>query len=163
MTTQALEVVPFEDQDDALKKNLPKIMRFEAGTLVIEEAIGLGAAIDYLSKIGMQKIHDYEFWILGSLQMSSVVSGVVFEAVVVKFEDSSSYLLLILTSLCLFREKSAEQGGQINVDYQPEQGAPFDRGILEIKDSLLQELGVRLVSYDLLGFGESDKFWVVGY
>ncbi|XP_077236993.1 cysteine desulfurase 1, chloroplastic-like [Tasmannia lanceolata] len=34
--------------------------RFEAGTPAIGEAIGLGAAIDYLSHIGMQKIHDYE-------------------------------------------------------------------------------------------------------
>ncbi|KAG8379296.1 hypothetical protein BUALT_Bualt07G0073700 [Buddleja alternifolia] len=34
--------------------------RFEAGTPAIGEAIGLGAAIDYLSDIGMQKIHDYE-------------------------------------------------------------------------------------------------------
>lgn len=35
-------------------------VRFEAGTPAIGEAIGLGAAIDYLSGIGMQKIHDYE-------------------------------------------------------------------------------------------------------
>ncbi|XP_061366919.1 cysteine desulfurase 1, chloroplastic isoform X2 [Gastrolobium bilobum] len=34
--------------------------RFEAGTPAIGEAIGLGAAIDYLSGIGMQTIHDYE-------------------------------------------------------------------------------------------------------
>ncbi|POO01516.1 Cysteine desulfurase [Trema orientale] len=34
--------------------------RFEAGTPAIGEAIGLGAAIDYLSAISMQKIHDYE-------------------------------------------------------------------------------------------------------
>ncbi|KAL5579968.1 hypothetical protein UlMin_012410, partial [Ulmus minor] len=34
--------------------------RFEAGTPAIGEAIGLGAAIDYLSGISMQKIHDYE-------------------------------------------------------------------------------------------------------
>ncbi|KAK6148615.1 hypothetical protein DH2020_019527 [Rehmannia glutinosa] len=34
--------------------------RFEAGTPAIGEAIGLGAAVDYLSGIGMQKIHDYE-------------------------------------------------------------------------------------------------------
>ncbi|XP_058110719.1 cysteine desulfurase 1, chloroplastic [Magnolia sinica] len=34
--------------------------RFEAGTPAIGEAIGLGAAIDYLSRIGMQKIHEYE-------------------------------------------------------------------------------------------------------
>lgn len=51
-------------------------VRFEAGTPAIGEAIGLGAAIDYLSGIGMQKIHDYEvsvvseflcsFWIQSS-------------------------------------------------------------------------------------------------
>ncbi|CAM8949644.1 unnamed protein product [Rhodiola kirilowii] len=34
--------------------------RFEAGTPAIGEAIGLGAAVDYLSRIGMQRIHDYE-------------------------------------------------------------------------------------------------------
>lgn len=34
--------------------------RFEAGTPAIGEAIGLGAAIDYLSGIGMQRIHNYE-------------------------------------------------------------------------------------------------------
>ncbi|XP_031499078.1 cysteine desulfurase 1, chloroplastic [Nymphaea colorata] len=34
--------------------------RFEAGTPAIAEAIGLGAAIDYLSSIGMQRIHNYE-------------------------------------------------------------------------------------------------------
>ncbi|TVU27262.1 hypothetical protein EJB05_29860 [Eragrostis curvula] len=34
--------------------------RFEAGTPAIGEAIGLGAAIDYLSHIGMEQIHEYE-------------------------------------------------------------------------------------------------------
>jgi len=34
--------------------------RFEAGTPAIGEAIALGAAIDYLQAIGMDKIHDYE-------------------------------------------------------------------------------------------------------
>jgi cysteine desulfurase/selenocysteine lyase len=34
--------------------------KFEAGTPSIAEAIGLGAAIDYLSSIGMDKIHRYE-------------------------------------------------------------------------------------------------------
>ncbi|CAD6251105.1 unnamed protein product [Miscanthus lutarioriparius] len=33
---------------------------FEAGTPSIGEAIGLGAAIDYLSCIGMEQIHEYE-------------------------------------------------------------------------------------------------------
>ena len=34
--------------------------KFEAGTPAIGEAIALGAAIDYLSTIGMDKIHSYE-------------------------------------------------------------------------------------------------------
>jgi cysteine desulfurase/selenocysteine lyase len=38
----------------------PAPARFEAGTPAIAQAIGLGAAIDYLNKIGMERIHDYE-------------------------------------------------------------------------------------------------------
>jgi cysteine desulfurase/selenocysteine lyase len=34
--------------------------RFEAGTPAIAEAVGLGAACEYLSKIGMEKIHEHE-------------------------------------------------------------------------------------------------------
>jgi cysteine desulfurase/selenocysteine lyase len=34
--------------------------KFEAGTPAIGEAIALGSAIDYLTQIGMDKIHDYE-------------------------------------------------------------------------------------------------------
>jgi hypothetical protein len=34
--------------------------RFEAGTPAIGEVLGLGAAIDYLSCIGMEQIHEYE-------------------------------------------------------------------------------------------------------
>lgn len=34
--------------------------RFEAGTPAIAQAIGLGAAIDYLNEIGMDRIHNYE-------------------------------------------------------------------------------------------------------
>ena len=35
-------------------------MRFEAGTPNIADAVGLGAAIDYLNELGMDKIHSYE-------------------------------------------------------------------------------------------------------
>ncbi|KAK4758176.1 hypothetical protein SAY87_019477 [Trapa incisa] len=41
-------------------------LRFEAGTPAIAEAIGLGAAVDYLSGIGMEKIHEYEVSIVDS-------------------------------------------------------------------------------------------------
>lgn len=34
--------------------------RFEAGTPAIAEAVGLGAACEYLTNIGMQRIHDHE-------------------------------------------------------------------------------------------------------
>lgn len=34
--------------------------RFEAGTPMIAEVIGLGAAVDYLSAIGMDAVHDHE-------------------------------------------------------------------------------------------------------
>lgn len=34
--------------------------KFEAGTPIIAGAIGLGAAVDYLSDLGMDKIHQYE-------------------------------------------------------------------------------------------------------
>ncbi|KAL7485436.1 hypothetical protein ACHAW6_011027 [Cyclotella cf. meneghiniana] len=34
--------------------------RFEAGTPPIAQAVGLGSAVDYLSAIGMERIHDYE-------------------------------------------------------------------------------------------------------
>src|ERR671932_93357 len=34
--------------------------KFEAGTPAIGEAIALGAAVDYLTNIGMEKIHAYE-------------------------------------------------------------------------------------------------------
>ncbi len=38
--------------------------RFEAGTGNIADAVGLGAAIDYLNKIGMDFIHEYEHQLL---------------------------------------------------------------------------------------------------
>ncbi len=38
----------------------PPPARFEAGTPAIAEAIGLGAACDYLTELGMDRIHKYE-------------------------------------------------------------------------------------------------------
>ncbi|AAF22900.1 T27G7.17 [Arabidopsis thaliana] len=43
--------------------------RFEAGTPAIGEAIALGAAVDYLSGIGMPKIHEYEILISCVIQV----------------------------------------------------------------------------------------------
>ena len=38
----------------------PSPCRFEAGTPMIAEAIGLGAAVDYLTSLGMDNVHDHE-------------------------------------------------------------------------------------------------------
>jgi cysteine desulfurase/selenocysteine lyase len=39
--------------------------KFEAGTPAVAEAIGFGAAVDYLNKIGMEKVADHEKEITG--------------------------------------------------------------------------------------------------
>jgi cysteine desulfurase/selenocysteine lyase len=39
---------------------LPAPQRFEAGTQRVSQAIALGAAVDYLSDVGMQRVHDWE-------------------------------------------------------------------------------------------------------
>jgi cysteine desulfurase / selenocysteine lyase len=44
--------------DHATYADLPH--KFEAGTPAIAEVVGLGAAIDYLTQLGMDKIHAYE-------------------------------------------------------------------------------------------------------
>ena len=48
----------FEVTGEVEYKSIPT--RFEAGTSPIAEVIGLGSAIDYLQKIGMDKIYEYE-------------------------------------------------------------------------------------------------------
>ena len=48
----------FDDPDNVYLKELPT--RLEAGTPNIAGAIGLGAAVDYLNKIGMDNIFEYE-------------------------------------------------------------------------------------------------------
>jgi cysteine desulfurase / selenocysteine lyase len=51
--------------------------KFEAGTPAIAEAIGLGAAVDYLSEMGMEKIHAHEQAITSyALDRLSEVPGV---------------------------------------------------------------------------------------
>jgi cysteine desulfurase/selenocysteine lyase len=50
--------------------------KFEAGTPSIAEAIGLGAAVDYLSNIGMDKIHQHEQMMTAyALERLAEVSG----------------------------------------------------------------------------------------
>ncbi|BCA84930.1 cysteine desulfurase [Enterococcus saigonensis] len=52
------EMIDFVNLYDSTWKELP--WKFEAGTPNIAGGIGLGAAVDYLSAIGMDEIHDYE-------------------------------------------------------------------------------------------------------
>ena len=52
------EMIDFVYEQESTWKDLP--WKFEAGTPNIAGAIGLGAAIDYLSEIGMEAIHRYE-------------------------------------------------------------------------------------------------------
>jgi len=55
----------------------PAPARFEAGTPPIAQAVGLGAAIKYLQKIGMDKVHAYEHEIASYMQRRmSEVEGV---------------------------------------------------------------------------------------
>lgn len=51
--------------------------KFEAGTPAIAEAIGLGAAIDFLGSIGMDLVHQYEQHLIGyALERLAEVPGV---------------------------------------------------------------------------------------
>ncbi|GLY93612.1 cysteine desulfurase [Actinoplanes sp. NBRC 103695] len=51
--------------------------RFEAGTPPIAEAVGLGAAVDYLSAIGMREIHEHEIELTGyALKTLAGIDGV---------------------------------------------------------------------------------------
>lgn len=55
----------------------PPPMRFEAGTPAIGEAVGLGAACDYLTGLGMEEVHAFEREIGGYLyERLSAVDGV---------------------------------------------------------------------------------------
>ncbi|MFD2117112.1 cysteine desulfurase [Paenibacillus yanchengensis] len=51
------DMIEFVDLHDATWNEAP--YRFEAGTPIIAEAIGLGAAIDFLESIGMEEINKY--------------------------------------------------------------------------------------------------------
>lgn len=52
------EMIDYVDLYDSTWKELP--WKFEGGTPIIAGAIGLGAAIDFLTEIGLDEIHQYE-------------------------------------------------------------------------------------------------------
>lgn len=50
--------------------------KFEAGTPSVAEGIGLGAAVDYLTKVGMEQIHEHERQVTGyALEALSEIEG----------------------------------------------------------------------------------------
>ncbi len=59
------EMIKKVDKELAVWNDLP--LKFEAGTPPVDEAVGLGAAIDYLNGIGMENIRKHEEEIAGKL------------------------------------------------------------------------------------------------
>jgi cysteine desulfurase/selenocysteine lyase len=59
------EMIKKVDKDLAVWNDLP--LKFEAGTPSVDEAVGLGAAIDYLSGIGMENVRKHEEELAGKL------------------------------------------------------------------------------------------------
>ena len=60
--------------DSFIPNELP--YKFEAGTPAIAEAVGLGAAVDYLSEVGMEHVHAHERSVTGyALEALSEVQG----------------------------------------------------------------------------------------
>ncbi|WP_088014938.1 cysteine desulfurase [Gottfriedia acidiceleris] len=69
------EMIDFVDLQDSTWKELP--WKFEGGTPIIAGAVGLGAAIDFLSEIGMDNIEKHEHEIANyALEQLSTVKGV---------------------------------------------------------------------------------------
>ena len=59
------EMIKKVDNDTAVWNGLP--LKFEAGTPPVDEAVGLGAAVDYLSEIGMENVRKHEEELAGRL------------------------------------------------------------------------------------------------
>ncbi|ODG90410.1 cysteine desulfurase [Gottfriedia luciferensis] len=69
------EMIDFVDLQDSTWKELP--WKFEGGTPIIAGAVGLGAAIDFLTEIGMDNIEKHEHEIANyALEQLSTVEGV---------------------------------------------------------------------------------------
>lgn len=69
------EMIDFVNLYDSTWKELP--WKFEAGTPSIAQAIGLGAAIDFLEEIGMENVHQHEYNLVEyALKTLSEIEGV---------------------------------------------------------------------------------------
>lgn len=69
------EMIDFVNLYDSTWKELP--WKFEAGTPSVAQAIGLGAAIDFLEEIGMENVHQHEYNLVEyALKTLSEIEGV---------------------------------------------------------------------------------------
>lgn len=69
------EMIDFVDLQESTWKELP--WKFEGGTPIIAGAVGLGAAIDFLTEIGMENIQKHEHEIVNyAMEQLSTVEGV---------------------------------------------------------------------------------------
>lgn len=72
----------FDSENEILLKSLP--YKFEAGTQNISGVIGLGAAIDYINKISIEKINEYEnnlrSYMINKLEKISFIDIINYEA-----------------------------------------------------------------------------------
>jgi cysteine desulfurase/selenocysteine lyase len=59
------DMIASVDLDGATWNELP--WKFEAGTSMVAEAVGLGAAVDYLSELGMERVRAHELELTGYL------------------------------------------------------------------------------------------------
>ena len=83
MKTLLESMPPYQGGGDMIKKVFLRSFipneipyKFEAGTPAIAEAIGFGAAVDYLASIGMEKIADHEHKIVKyAMDLLSQVPG----------------------------------------------------------------------------------------
>lgn len=70
------EMISKVDFDKSSWNELP--WKFEAGTPDIAGAVGLGAAVDYLSEIGMENVHNHEIELVDyAIKMLSKIYGVI--------------------------------------------------------------------------------------
>src|SRR5690625_580117 len=69
------EMIDFVDLYDSTRKELP--WKFEGGTPIIAGAIGLGAAIDFLNDVGLDKIAEHEAKLVAhTLETLQAIDGV---------------------------------------------------------------------------------------
>ena len=69
------EMIRTVSLNDSTWNDIP--WKFEAGTPNIAQAIGLGAAIDYINKIGLENIHEYEQELLNyALEKMQEIPGI---------------------------------------------------------------------------------------